>query len=322
MQLYLILIITFVSVVGLCIGCYYLWAVLHESTSAKVQRRLRLLSAGGGHGEELMQQKHFSDIPIINQILIAIPRLHMIDQLLVESNLNLTVARFIAIQLICSGVIALAVHMLILLPWVIALPTGIMVGFSLPYMLISRQAEKRRRQFVIMLPDALDFIARSMRAGNPFTATLKIVAEEMGDPIGAEFKTTFEEINYGLQLEDALYNLGGRIQSDEVQYFIAAVLIQKVTGGNLADVLHRIASVMRARVKTYREVDILAAEMRISANVLIGLPFFVAGAILVGNPDYFEPLLTSEFGYVIIMSQFTLMVLGYFVIQRMIHFRV
>ena len=101
------------------------------------------------------------------------------------------------------------------------------------------------------------------------------------DPVGREFAITFDEINYGLEVEDALYNFGERIHSEEVQYFITAVVIQKVTGGNLADVLNRIAEVMRSRVKTYREVDIQASEMRLSANVLIGLPFFVAGAVAI-----------------------------------------
>jgi tight adherence protein B len=173
-----------------------------------------------------------------------------------------------------------------------------------------------------MLPDALDFIARSLRAGNPFSATVKMVSEEIADPVGREFAITFDEINYGLEVEDALYNFGERIHSEEVQYFITAVIIQKVTGGNLADVLNRIAEVMRSRVKTYREVDIQASEMRLSANVLIGLPFFVAGAVAISNPSYFEPLFDNELGQIIILAQIGLMLIGYYVIRRMIHFRV
>jgi len=322
MSLNLILILTFVSVVLLCGATYAIWMVLHESKTAKVQRRLRLISAGGGHGDSLMREKHFSDLGWLNRILVAIPRLHAVDHVLVGSNLNLTVARFLLVELIGVIGFSLALHLLAHLPWLMALPFGLLAGIFFPWMFVSRRAEKRRRRFVIMLPDALDFMARSLKAGNPFSATMKMVGDEMEDPISSEFKTTFDEINYGLELEDALFNLGERIHSDEVQYFIAAVLIQKITGGNLADVLHRIGEVMRSRVQTYREVDVASGEMRMSANVLIGLPFFVAGAVLLNTPHYFDLLLESQFGHVIILGQLGLMALGYFVIQRMIHFRV
>lgn len=322
LMLYLIPIFTFVSVIAFFGASYYLWDMLHEAKSAKVQRRLRLLSAGGAHGEELMQQKHFSDIPTLNKILIGIPRVHAIDRVLVQADLDLTVVRFFLIQFAAAVAISLALVLVGSLLSMIAIPIGILAGISLPYMVITRRAVERRKKFVEMLPDALDFIARSLRAGNPFTATMKMAADEIADPVGREFAVTFDEINYGLELEDALYNFGERIQSEEVQYFIAAVVIQKVTGGNLADVLNRISEVMRARVKTYREVEIQASEMRLSANVLIGLPFVVAGAVTIFNPTYFAPLFDNTMGQMIILAQIGLMLIGYFVIRRMIHFRV
>ena len=319
---YLIPLFTFVSVIAFFGASYYLWDILHEVKSAKVQRRMRLLSAGGSHGDALMQEKRFSDIPLLNKILIEIPRVHAIDRVLVQADMELTVVRFFLIQFAAAIGITLLLTLVGSLMFIIALPIGIAAGISLPYMVISRRAVERKKKFVEMFPDALDFIARSLRAGNPFTATLKMAADEIADPIGREFAITFDEINYGLELEDALYNFGERIQSEEVQYFIAAVIIQKVTGGNLADVLNRISEVMRARVKTFREVEIQAAEMRLSANVLIGLPFVVAGAVTIFNPTYFEPLFGNTLGQMIILAQIGLMLIGYFVIRRMIHFRV
>jgi tight adherence protein B len=144
----------------------------------------------------------------------------------------------------------------------------------------------------------------------------------MADPVGPAFGATFDEMNYGLELEDALYNLGDRVGSEEVQYFITAVLIQRTTGGNLADVLNRIAAVMRERARTYREVIIQASEMRLSARVLIALPFVVAGAVSIFNPSYLATLLDEPVGRIIIGVQIVLMIIGYLIIRRMINFRI
>ncbi|MEW8013934.1 MAG: type II secretion system F family protein [Candidatus Sedimenticola endophacoides] len=118
----------------------------------------------------------------------------------------------------------------------------------------------------------------------------------MPDPIGPEFAITFDEINYGLSINDALYNMGDRVGTEEVRYFIAAVIIQKQTGGNLADLLKRISEMIRRRVRTYRDIRTQAAEMKMSANVLITLPFLVAGAILVLNPNYLMSLVNDPVG--------------------------
>jgi len=144
----------------------------------------------------------------------------------------------------------------------------------------------------------------------------------MPDPIGKEFSITFDEMNYGLPMDDALRNLGERTGSEEIHYFITAVIIQRQTGGNLADVLNRIAEVMRSRARTFREINIQAAEMKLSAHVLIGLPFFVAGALSIMNPTYLLVLFAEPAGRVVIGAQLLLMLIGYLVVRRMINFRV
>ncbi len=161
-----------------------------------------------------------------------------------------------------------------------------------------------------------------MRAGNPFSAAIRSVSTEMPEPIAGEFAITFDELNYGLDMSTVLHNLGERTGNEEIRYFITAVLVQRQTGGNLADVLNRISAVMRSRSTTYREVRILAAEMSYSANVLIALPFFIAGTLMVVNPKYLSVLFQHDFGMVIIGIQILLMAVGYLVIQRMVNFRV
>lgn len=319
-------ILAFIAVVVLVEGLYLLARSMQEEGAARVQRRLRHLSAGGGHGkdvaEHILKRHVLSETPALNRFLLILPRVHAVDRMLEQSGLDLTVMRYIGLQVMLTLIIFFLVMIFLQLnPW-LALAAAILPGFLLPHFYVMRRQHKRREKLTAQLPDALDFIARSLRAGNPFSASLKAAASEMPDPIGKEFGITFDEMNYGLALEDALRNLGQRTGNEEIHYFITAVIIQRQTGGNLADVLNRIAEVMRARARTYREINIQAAEMRLSARVLIGLPFFVAAVISIGNPSYLAVLFVEPLGRIIIGIQLLLMLIGYLVVRRMIQFRV
>ncbi|MDT8403033.1 type II secretion system F family protein [Sulfuriflexus sp.] len=318
-------ILAFIAVVLMIEGFYLLWRAIHEEGDAKIQKRLRTLSAGGDHGKEildLIKNRALSSVPILNRVLMTIPRAHAIDRLLGQAGTRLTVTKLIGLQILLSVLIVLALLKLTPVHTALAVIIAITTGFAAPYIYILRLRKKRQLRFTEQLPDALDYIARSLRAGNPFSASLKSVAGELGDPIGKEFGITFDEMNYGLEIEDALYNLGNRVGCDELHYFITAVLIQRTTGGNLADVLNKISAVMRERARTLREIIIQAAEMRLSARILIALPFIVAGAITIFNPGYLETLFEEPMGRTIIGVQILLMAIGYIVIRRMINFRI
>jgi tight adherence protein B len=235
---------------------------------------------------------------------------------------NLSVSRFLGIQVVFAAILILLLSLLTNLHIALVLFLAIPVAIFVPVLVLLKMKQKRGLRFSRQLPDALDYIARSLRAGNPLTASLKSVATEMEDPTGTEFGITFEELNYGLPFEEAMHNMAARSGSDEMNYFVTAVLIQRTTGGNLADMLNKLATIMRARASTYREIKILAAEMKLSANVLIALPFFVALIILIANPDYLSVLFTTTFGQVMIFVQLLLMVIGYGIIRKMINLRV
>ncbi|TQV63305.1 MAG: type II secretion system F family protein [Halothiobacillaceae bacterium] len=322
----LVSILAFLAVVILVEGLYLLTRSVHEEGAARVQRRLRHLSAGGAHGKDvarhILKGHELSDAPALNRLLVIVPRVHAVDRMLEQSGLDLTVTRYIGIQVLLSLAFFAAALALLHLPAILAALAGLVAGFLLPHLYVTNRQRKRREKLTEQLPDTLDFIARSLRAGNPFSASLKAVSEEMPDPIGKEFSITFDEMNYGLPMDDALRNLGERTGSEEIHYFITAVIIQRQTGGNLADVLNRIAEVMRSRARTFREINIQAAEMKLSAHVLIGLPFFVAGALSIMNPTYLLVLFAEPGGRVVIGAQLLLMLIGYLVVRRMINFRV
>lgn len=322
---YLLSFLVFIAVIALLEGIYYAWRSVHEEGAIKINQRLKALSAAGeGHKKavELMRKREMSNIPFINRILIAIPRLHSLDRLLEQSAVEMSVSRFLLLQLFIFSLIFIPLSMLDTVHIVIALIIAVPIGFGFPILYLLRKKRIRGLSFVKQLPDALDYIARSLRAGNPFTASLKSVAAEMPDPTGTEFGITFEELNYGLEFDEAMKNLATRTGNEEMHYFVTAVLIQRTTGGNLADMLNRLADIMRSRAATYREIKILSAEMRLSANVLVMLPFFIAGLLSIVNPSYLSILFTTTVGNFLILGQLTLMAIGYYIIRRMISFRV
>ena len=324
--LYLISFLTFIAVIILIEAGYLLIRSLREEGSVKINKRLKLLSAGGAHGKEvlvsLLRKNELSSNLILNRVLLKIPRIKVLDRLLAQAGLTISVSYYLLIQLTVVVAATLILINVLNFHYVISLLIGIPLGMFLPAMYVATKRKQRLDRFTEQLPDVLDFMARSLRAGNPFSASLKGVANEMPDPIGSEFGIAFDEMNYGLELEDALKNLGRRSGSDEMNMFITAVLIQRSTGGNLADVLNRIATVMRSRAGVMRDVAILSAEMRMSANVLISLPFIVAMVISILNPTYLTVLVDNTAGQIVIFMQLILMFIGYLIMRRMINFHV
>ncbi len=320
-----IAIIAFIMTVLLIEGLFLLWQGSQMEHDRKIAKRIRIMSSGGGHGDkilELLRSQQLSSHPFLHRLLSTLPRVHALDRMLQQSGKDITVAQFLGIQFMLFIVLFVPIMLFFPLSTPFAAAIAVTVAFMLPLSVVKHQQTKRQDKFSELFPEALEFMARSLRAGNPFSASLKAVSEQIPSPVGPEFGITFDEINYGLSINDALYNMGDRIGAEELRYFITAVIIQKQTGGNLADLLKRIAEMMRRRMKTYRNIQIQAAEMQMSANVLIALPFLVAGAILVLNPDYLLSLLRDPIGPYIFFVQAIFIVIGYWVIQKMVHFRV
>lgn len=318
-------VVTFLAVVAFVMGVYLLWQASWVEGHGKIRRRLRNLSAGGGHGREaleLLRARQFSSDPVLNRLLGRLPRMESLDRLLQQSGSNATMMQFMGSQLVVALVLFPVLLFLLGMPWLLALLLALAGGLLLPVLNLQRRRRRRQAKIVELLPDSMDFIARALRAGNPFTAALKAAAKEMPEPIAEEFGITFDEINYGLEVEDALHNLETRLGGTDVAYFVTAVLIQRRTGGNLANVLNRIAAMLRERRRTVNEVRIQAAEMRLSAHILIALPFLVAGVLSLFRWEYMATLFEHPMGQVIVVIQLILMLFGYLVMRRMVNFRI
>ena len=159
-----------------------------------------------------------------------------------------------------------------------------LTAFFLPYVYLSRKKADRIEKFKKQLPDALDLVARSLKAGHSFNGGLSMAAEEMDDPIGPEFSETLSEINFGISVSDALKNLSDRIDCEELRFFIIGVILQRETGGNLAELMEMLANLIRERFKFEGKVRTLTAEGRFSMWVLMALPIFLGVFLYIRNP--------------------------------------
>jgi tight adherence protein B len=197
-----------------------------------------------------------------------------------------------------------------------------MLGLWLPYMVVSRDRAARLAKFEEQLPDAVDIMRRALMAGHPFNATLRLVAEDMEDPVAREFDLTFSDINYGNDVRRAMLGLLSRVPSVTVMALVTAILVQKESGGNLAEILDQIARVIRGRFRFQRRVRTLSAEGRMSAWVLAMIPLILVVAMTLVNPDYLPMLLDEAVGRQLAVFAVIWASIGIFFIRRIIRIEV
>jgi tight adherence protein B len=197
-----------------------------------------------------------------------------------------------------------------------------MIGAYLPFMLISQQRAKRMAKIEEQIPDAIDTMTRALRAGHPFNATLRMVAEDLDEPIAGEFELTFGDINYGNDLRRAMLGLLSRVPSVTMMALVTSVLVQKETGGNLAEILNQISGVVRGRFKLHRKVKTLTAEGRMSAWILALVPLVLFAVISVTTPDYLPVLIEDPRGHNMIIYGMISGILGILWIRRILRIEV
>jgi tight adherence protein B len=241
---------------------------------------------------------------------------HWLDQ----SGARVTVSGILLIALICGALMALAVAMLTRAPW--GFPVGAALGFAVPFLVLKVKRRRRLNAFEEQFPEALDLIARALKAGHAFATGLKMVADELAEPVGPEFRKTFDEQNFGLPLKDALDNLTDRIPLLDVRFFATAVMIQRETGGNLSEILENLGHVVRERFKILRQVRVYTAHGRLTGYVLLGLPAFLGVALMFINPDHMNLLFRERLGQQMLMAAIVMQFVGYMWIKKVIKIEV
>jgi tight adherence protein B len=267
-------------------------------------------------------RKHrpLSDVPWLHSVLSRIPGIYQLNQLVVQSGTTHSLGVFV----LAAAVIVLGTLFLlstIFGGFLFPLLVGLIAGCS-PIGYLYFKKEKRLRKFERQLPEALDLMARSLRAGHAFAGGIQMVAQEFEDPIGTEFERVLNEVNFGASVEQALKNLVQRTACPDVKFFTVAVIVQRESGGNLAEILETIARLIRERFKLRGRITALSAEGKLSAGILAGLPFCIALALSLMNPQYLSVLLSDPIGKFLMVVALCMMALGVYVMRRIIDIRV
>ncbi len=199
---------------------------------------------------------------------------------------------------------------------------GVMLGAIMPYSFASYRRSKRFQKFEELFPEAIDTLARAVRAGHAFTSALELIANEVGEPVSSEFRKLFEEQKFGLPVRDALLNFTERVPLVDVKFFVTAVMLQRETGGNLAEILDNLSYMIRERFKIMRQVRVHTAQGRLTMMLLMGLPPIIVVSMQVLNPSFIHPLFADPIGHILVVAGITLQTIGYFVIRKVIQIQV
>jgi len=304
-------------------GAWLWWSGTHGSAARRINRRLRLMAARGEAGGErvsILKQRRYARAPGLERLLRRAPQAGQLDHLLLQSGLSWSVAQFIGV----TGALLLAA-LLLLAAWSMPFPGALLLlscAVSGPCLYVLRARAARLKKIEAQLPEAADFLARALRAGHSFSNVLQMVGDELNEPISGEFKMAHEEINYGVPMNEALQNLAARIPLTDLRYLVIAVLVQRESGGNLAEVLVSIARIIRARLKLLGQVRVLSAEGRMSAWVLGLMPVVMIGVMALVNPQYIRLLWTDPSGIKLLWYAAGMVALGVVWMRNVIRIRI
>ena len=306
------LFIVMVFIVGFLMSQAFVRPLMGTGREARrrLRERIRDLSddATGAEQVSLVRDRYLRDLSPFARALMKLPGMDGLQALIEQAGSEKQPHRVIILCLAMGVAAGMATGTTF--GWGLgALLVGL-IGTALPILQLKTKRAKRIARFEEQLPDALTVAARSLRAGLPFGEALKLVSQEMPEPVGKEFGIVFTEVNYGGDLRGALLGMLERVPSVAVMAMVTSVLIQRETGGNLAEVMDKLAAVVRERFRFQRTVRTLSAEGRLSAWILISLPFLMVGAISAINPEYLPMLTKDPGGRTIVMAAFGFLVVG------------
>jgi tight adherence protein B len=314
----------FISIVGLSIGVYMVYSAVRNPERLRVQSELRSLAADQSFIPQtpvsLEKKRILSDMPWFNEFLNKFPKLSNLEDLWRQSNSRYPLSLYLLSSLLIFFA-ALLIFYFISGNFLLSLAPSFILGL-IPFFILHRMKKKRLAKFERQLADALDLIARAMKAGHAFSTGMKMVATELGDPVGTEFGRTIDEISFGMDLQQALTNLLKRVNCADLKFFVMALILHREAGGNLAEILTNISRLIRERFKLFRKVKTLSAQGRMSAAILLGLPFFIAAMLSITAHGYLNILLTDRIGQFMTGMGLLFLFIGFLVIRRIIDIKV
>jgi len=310
-------ILFFIIAICLVEGLRYLGRRKSLSREA-IRDKIQLYSTAdtGSEPSDILRKKVLSNVRFLNDILWRIPGIQHFDRLIQQANLNYPLGFFILLSLVLlfAGYYATSIMMR---NQSIPLLFAVLVA-SIPYLYIRMKKKERMKKFEQQLPEGMEFLSRALRAGHAFTGSMKLAAENFDDPLGTEFDKTLDEINFGISTNDALKNLLHRVDSPDLRYFTASVILQRDTGGNLSEIMDSIARIIRERFKFRDKVRVLSAEGRLSAVILVAIPLLLIVYLQFMKPGYLSTLTTDPAGKLVITISISMVLLGIMLIRKLI----
>jgi tight adherence protein B len=319
MSVLVLSILIFLVTVGLVISGFYFF-IHAPAEKRRLRERIEIakqeISESSVQSSEtrLLRAEVLSTFPAIHRLLLQIPGINRLQLFVQQSAANITVGMLLTLTLLLGWFVFLF-SLLFQMVWVIAFILALLAA-SIPFMVIAIKRQRRFMRFEEQFPDAMDLLCRAVRAGHAFTTGLELIAKEMPSPISEEFQRAYEQQNLGLPLRDAFENLMRRIPLTDVRIFVTAIMIQRDSGGNLAEILDNLASVIRERFKLMRQIKVFTAQGRMSLYVLVAVPPLMGVLLYFMRRDYIMLLFTEPAGIRMIVIGIFLQIIGYFVIRK------
>ena len=320
MSLFLIALFSFFATLSVVVIIFMLPMAVQDTPQARIKRRLnaigRMDSASRAEIQNLLKSSLYSDIPWLNELLAKMQFARRLDLLLERANLDMSLPLFLLCSLV-AGCVAFFLMVVIGQPFLVALIVSI-IALLCPYFYVKYVTWKRMRLFLEQMPDGLDMISQSLQAGLGLTQAMVFVAKEMADPLGTEFSVFIEEVNLGLPLADALKKLEERMSLPEVRLFNTALLVQREVGGSLAELLNKLADIIRDRFRIERLIKSLTGQNRMSAWVVCSIPPFLAVFMFFREREMMNDMISDPVGRGMLAVALLLEVLGILVFRKLI----
>jgi tight adherence protein B len=290
----------------------------------KLDARLQEVTTAQAQEEDLSQTLFKRDkegpLPMLDRAIGSSARGSALRAWIEQSGTKASPSAILLMAAFAGVLLAFVVALFTLSSW--SMPVGFLIGGAIPFMVLKMKRSRRMSKFEEQFPEALDLIARALKAGHAFATGLKMAADELEEPVGPEFLKTFDEQNFGLPLKDALENLTHRIPVLDVRFFATAVLIQRETGGNLSEILENLSHVVRERFKILRQVRVYTAHGRLTGYVLLALPAFLSIALMFINPEHMNLLFRERMGQMMLLGAIVMQTFGFLWIKQIVKIEV
>ncbi len=268
----------------------------------------------------LLRDEQLSKIPALDSLLRRSPRVSAMQEALLQAGMKFRAGNFLLLCVLFGVLSGLAAALYTKNPAIAW--AALIIGSFLPYSFVSYRRQKRFEKFEELFPEAIDTLARAVRAGHAFTTALEMISNEVADPLASEFRLLFEEQKFGMPVRDALMNLTERVPLVDVKFFVTAVMLQRKTGGNLAEILDNLSYVIRERFKIQRQVRVHTAQGRLTMALLMAMPPTVVTILAIFSPEFVRPLFYYTNGHTMVVASISLQTIGYFVIRKIIKIQV